>query len=872
MSKFIDQAKQVLGGGKLPVDEMFRLAKGLKGEQKFDFARRLLERAAKDGTADPALRRKIAQQWASCTEKDPDLPLESRYVRAGKIIAPVLQEAEEYLRNPAEEPPEVRWKTIGMHQETFGIAGAIHKRWWQVDAQIRHLVEAQDLYAKGWRLAAALPGPGIPDQGYTAINAAFVLDLLAQQVPDDRELAIQRREEALEIRAQIRARLEPLPAERRDDWWTLVTLGEACLGLRSYEKAREWLRKARAIEPQPQRWEFETTAKQLARLAMLQDGAGMRAEDFVKSTAESVRVLREFVGGNEAALWTAFSGKVGLALSGGGFRASLFHIGVLARLAEVDMLRHVEVLSCVSGGSIIGALYYLKLRALLESKTDAAIVREDYIRLVDEMEREFTAAIEGNPRMQVFSRLTRLGLRTEDMGELLDLTLYGPVAGLPAGERPELRDLRIYPPATEAEVQAPREQRSPFVPKYDNWIRMNKAPVLIINATTLNTGHNWQFTAAFMGESPNPIVPEVDGNERLRRMYFSEAMPDEHRKLPLGRAVAASAGVPALFRPIQLRGLYPDRDVELVDGGVHDNQGVAGLREQDCTVLLISDACGQLVAEPHPDRCEFAVLMRSNDTLMARVRELEYKDLTIRKEAGLLRDFLFLHLKKELTVEPVDWIGCDLPKESGNTQGVRPDSRKATKYGVRGDVQNLLSGIRTDLDVFSEAEATALMASGYKMTAHYFPLSITSFRTVEAGVDADLRWRFLRVNHLLEKQNANQPDPIHVTDFLKLLKLGGRLLLKGAQLLPNARWLRCGTVALVVLTLIATAIIGFLVAVGLFRQEPMLLLVFGACLLATTGMVILLSRGGLYRISRCFDKIYVSKGSLRNLQPPKDQG
>ena len=30
---------------------------------------------------------------------------------------------------------------------------------------------------------------------------------------------------------------------------------------------------------------------------------------------------------------------LGLALSGGGFRASLFHIGVLARLAELDLLR-----------------------------------------------------------------------------------------------------------------------------------------------------------------------------------------------------------------------------------------------------------------------------------------------------------------------------------------------------------------------------------------------------------------------------------------------------------------------------------------------------------------------------------------------------
>lgn len=49
--------------------------------------------------------------------------------------------------------------------------------------------------------------------------------------------------------------------------------------------------------------------------------------------------------------------RLGLALSGGGFRASFFHIGVLARLAELDLLRPIEVISTVSGGSIIGALY-----------------------------------------------------------------------------------------------------------------------------------------------------------------------------------------------------------------------------------------------------------------------------------------------------------------------------------------------------------------------------------------------------------------------------------------------------------------------------------------------------------------------------------
>ncbi|MGH2399421.1 MAG: hypothetical protein ACRDF6_06205, partial [bacterium] len=42
-------------------------------------------------------------------------------------------------------------------------------------------------------------------------------------------------------------------------------------------------------------------------------------------------------------------GRIGLALSGGGFRASFYHLGVLARLADVDLLRSVDVISGVSG-------------------------------------------------------------------------------------------------------------------------------------------------------------------------------------------------------------------------------------------------------------------------------------------------------------------------------------------------------------------------------------------------------------------------------------------------------------------------------------------------------------------------------------------
>lgn len=52
--------------------------------------------------------------------------------------------------------------------------------------------------------------------------------------------------------------------------------------------------------------------------------------------------------------------KTGLALSGGGVRASVFHLGVLARLAETDLWKTLEHISTVSGGSLVTALIFQK--------------------------------------------------------------------------------------------------------------------------------------------------------------------------------------------------------------------------------------------------------------------------------------------------------------------------------------------------------------------------------------------------------------------------------------------------------------------------------------------------------------------------------
>jgi predicted acylesterase/phospholipase RssA len=747
------EARTLLGQTHFDAVVVRRLVKSLQKESRFDLARGLLVKIRETGEADPWFRR----QQAVCTYKDEDLPLARR-----------LDQALEVLR----DGEDLRTTTS---QEALGIAGAIFKRKWEVDTQKGHLERALVYYRRGYEQGIAGPtADGELDEGYTAINTAFLLDLLADV--EIREAASagaasdaaadSRRREARRIREDIVQTLGTyLEDRKRWNWWNVATMGEACLGTGRYQGAARWLQRGRDLEDTME-WQVESSVRQLATLARLQMPAGSDAHAFEKS--EPGRVLHAFLGRQHVGVMSGFVGKVGLALSGGGFRASFFHLGVLAKLAELDVLRHVEVLSCVSGGAILGADYYLRVRELLQRKADADVTREDYIDIVQAMTTDFLEGVQRNVRTRaVVNPLVNLKMsgvaytRSHRMGELLEREIY---ARVPDGEGdgPRYLDELLVRPVGEPDG---------FRPKRHNWRRRAKVPILILNATTLNTGHNWQFTATWMGESPAAIDPAVDGVEQLRRMYYCDAQPPND-KMRLGYAVAASACVPGLFAPLTLEGLYPDRTVRLVDGGVHDNQGEVGLLEQDCAAALVSDAGGQLLASARPGEGILSVLGRSQGVQNSRIREAQFDDLRARRASGLLRNFMYVHLKMDLGSPPVDCIKCPKPVEDPPE-----DSGPVTTYGINKRIQTLVSGIRTDLDSFGEAEAHALMLSGYRTTGEEFARSISG---VPVSGDPGPAWSFL------DLEDAMGADPPHA-DLERVLRTGQRRALKIWSLSPVLR-------------------------------------------------------------------------------------
>jgi predicted acylesterase/phospholipase RssA len=692
VTDLISKARAFLAGKALTFEEANKLWKELKNADEISLARRVLERL-RDGKGlvddlpgERKIREKLCQQEALLTSKDAELSTTVRHDRALRILRKEFGNLDD--------------RALDGDAETLGIAGGILKRRWGDLGQIEDARQAAKFYERG-------AGEDLGEDGYTHINAAFMEDVLAH-IGDDPAV---RKEKATRLRERI---LEDLPSVEKVSsdgaWFNTATRAEALFGLRRYAEATQAIV---SFKNKPAPWELETTSRQLATLACLQQPNPL-------GVAEIRAFFEALLPGAADASRSALAGKVGLALSGGGFRASFYHLGVLARLAELNVLRHVEVLSCVSGGSIVGACYWLALRRRM-LKT-SPLTRVDYLALVKEVIRHFLDAVATNLRVGVqpsragvawrFLSGEKGALDPEQTALALEEHFYRPLF---SGEgRPFTHELPFTPADHNPDLAGSKE----FHPGKHNWLRAHKVPVLVLNATTVNTGHAWQFTPTWMGESPWAVHEAADSIPRLEWSWYE---PKAGWKMELGRAVAASACVPGVFAPLEIDEAYKDVKVRLVDGGVHDNQGTVSLLALNCNVLLVSDACGQLLLEEHPKpglKGLLAYAQRSMDTLMERVRLANWGDLAARQRTGLLRGFMFLHMKAGLDADTIR-----LPFSQESYELTR---EKLSPSGVRKDFQQALAELRTDLDAFTPDESHALMACGYQMASWAFERDLAS--------------------------------------------------------------------------------------------------------------------------------------------------
>jgi predicted acylesterase/phospholipase RssA len=281
------------------------------------------------------------------------------------------------------------------------------------------------------------------------------------------------------------------------------------------------------------------------------------------------------------------AGDIALCLSGGGYRAAAFHLGVLDLLDRVALLPRVRTLSTISGGTIVGAAWAL-----------ACARREAFAAF-------YARAWETLRSLNVVSAaVARLAARKDGRG----------AAGDGAARQGEAGDGGSSLIRAAARVYA----ASPLFgdAKLGELIDSAHGPdELIFSATEFHSGRAYRFQTS-----------------RRSRVKVGNLAPLEipaavAREVRLADVVAASSCFPGAFEPLvfprdfawsdpaaigaQLGERFPQ--VPLMDGGIYDNQGVDGaVTVYDRTgmfdrlgLLLVSDTSQRkepLFAEPKASR------------------------------------------------------------------------------------------------------------------------------------------------------------------------------------------------------------------------------------------------------------------------------
>jgi NTE family protein len=385
--------------------------------------------------------------------------------------------------------------------------------------------------------------------------------------------------------------------------------------------------------------------------------------------------------------WSEFGPA--LCLSGGGFRATLFHLGSLRRLNELGALARLATVTSVSGGSITNGV--------------------------------------------LATRWAKLHLGPEGVFSNFDEVVAAPLRAFCARDirTPLLLWVRLDP------ANWGRLTRDCFAvsgnylaEKYEPLFRMKLAdlprpgpgaPRFVFCATNVRTGACWHFhggPAAAMGD---------------HYAGYCEA-----REVKVSEAVAASSAFPLTFSALRLRlpegcelgrvdqwgkhrevsekrGDQPhgdDRLLLLTDGGVYDNLGVEPVWKQYETVL-VSDA-GRLSDS----------VQKTAQWPLHRLKRAA--DIGIEQVGAIRRRWLFEQLESKLRLGAM-WTIHTRPE---NFPG--PD-----KQCYPPAVRLLLNRVRTDLNAFTPGEMGCLENHGYWLTdaaiRSYAPQLCTN-------VSATFRW------------------------------------------------------------------------------------------------------------------------------------
>lgn len=297
--------------------------------------------------------------------------------------------------------------------------------------------------------------------------------------------------------------------------------------------------------------------------------------------------------------------RIGIALSGGGYRAAAFHIGTLRKLRQLNILESVDVISTISGGSITGAAYCLHQGDFtdFEEKIITGITKKSIVGYVLKSPRFLVTAIPASLLILLFLVLpfTKWAILTAvPLIIFLFLLVRYQFKLLPVSKIIERAYDELYYNGA-------------------NLSDLCSTPELAIGGTNLQTMRPFTFSKRKMEDSAYA--------------YYNPPILFDNTNFPLARAVAASTCVPFAFSPIKIEEKYfqnPQQStvVEpiIVDGGIYDNQGIHKLTQKNssygCDVVIVSDAGNTLPFRENYGNT-YTLLLRSVNVFMARIKHFQ---------------------------------------------------------------------------------------------------------------------------------------------------------------------------------------------------------------------------------------------------------
>jgi len=280
--------------------------------------------------------------------------------------------------------------------------------------------------------------------------------------------------------------------------------------------------------------------------------------------------------------------SIGIALSGGGFRATLFGLGSLWRLNEVGLLGRLDRITSVSGGSILAGILahgWSKLKFKDGQATNFSEIVALSVQSFCSKTIDIKAGIKG--------KLIPFKTAGEFLSDRYEHDLFGSTG------------LKDIPDAS-----------------------TGHAPKFIFYATNMQTGRSFRFRQDMVADYVLGISRTVE--------------------VSLADVVAASSAFPPIFSPIILETdpdawEKPDRDfpglknlrkrIVLADGGVYDNMGLESLVD-NVDIVLVSDAGAPFEIDQSPFEDDLLQLGRVRDILIDQTRALRKRWLVGDLEAG----------------------------------------------------------------------------------------------------------------------------------------------------------------------------------------------------------------------------------------------